>query len=282
MKRFAVVGHPIAHSLSPAMQGAALAALGVEATYEARDVAPEALPSAIEDLREGRLAGANVTLPHKVAVTALCDRLEEDARAIGAVNTLLVEAGALVGANTDAEGLFASLGAHAAGLRGRPVVVLGAGGAARAALAVARRLGSGHITVAARDRDKAGLLAAGDRSIDAIALVDADALRAAFSRAALLLQASSATMGEGALRFVGSLPLEALPSDAVVTDLVYRPRQTALLQASGARGLATVDGTEMLVRQGAASLSRWLARPVDEIPLAPMRAALLAALVDSP
>lgn len=278
MKRFAVIGHPIAHSLSPAMHGAAIASLGLEASYEARDVAPDALAEFVTALREGRFAGANVTIPHKVAIASLCDRLEDDARTIGAVNTLLVEGGAIVGTNTDVAGLFASLGPHTERIARGDVVILGAGGAARAALAVARRLDARAITVAARDRDKAAVLVDGDPTARTLALRDRSALAQAMSSAALVIQASSATMGPDAARFVEALPLEALPSTAVVTDLVYRPRRTALLAAAEARGLVAIDGTEMLVRQGAAALARWLDRPLAQMPIEVMRAAVSAAL----
>jgi shikimate dehydrogenase len=278
VKRFAVIGHPIAHSLSPAMHGAAIAALGLEASYEARDVAPDALAEFVTALREGRFAGANVTIPHKVAIASLCDRLEDDARTIGAVNTLLVEGGKIVGTNTDVAGLSSSLGSHAARIARGDVVILGAGGAARAALAVARRLDARTITVAARDRDKAAVLVNGDPTARALALRDRSALVQAMSSAALVIQASSATMGPDAARFVEALPLEALPSTAVVTDLVYRPRRTALLAAAEARGLVAIDGTEMLVRQGAAALARWLDRPLAQMPIEAMRAAVSDAL----
>lgn len=278
MKRFAVIGHPIAHSLSPAMHGAALAALGIDARYEALDVAPAALADFVGHLREGRFAGANVTIPHKVAIASLCDRLEDEARTIGAVNTLLVQRGAVVGTNTDVAGLFASLAPHLARLPHPEVVILGAGGAARAALAVARLVAARTITLAARDRDKARELASNDATLGAIALGDGAALERAFSSASLVIQASSATMGPDAERFVAALPIEALAASAVVTDLVYRPRDTALLRACRARGLETIDGTEMLVRQGAAALARWLDRPLEDVPLDAMRAAVRDAL----
>ncbi len=276
--RFVVIGHPIAHSLSPAMHSAAIAALGLEATYEARDVTPEDLAAFVSDVRAGLFEGANVTIPHKVAVASLCDRLEEDARAIGAVNTLVVERGAVVGTNTDVAGLFASLAPHASRLARGEVLILGAGGAARAALAVARRLEASVITIAARDRDKARALAEAAPDVRAIALDDHERLARAFSAARLVIQASSATMAAEAATFVSALPLDALSRDAVVADLVYRPRRTALLAAVELRGLTTVDGTEMLVQQGAAALGRWLARPVEDLPIEAMRAAVLAAL----
>ncbi len=272
--RFVVIGHPIAHSLSPAMQSAALRALGADATYEARDVAPRDLPSFVGDLRAGRVSGANVTLPHKVAVLAHCDRVDDDARTIGAVNTLCLDGDAIVGTNTDVLGLYASLSPYEPVLRGGHVVILGAGGAARAALAVARRLDAASITIVARDADKAAF----DPFVSAVSFGDRAALAAAFTRASLVVQATSATMGSGANAFVDALPLDALASRTIVTDLVYRPRHTRLLDACDARDLVTIDGTEMLVQQGAASLSRWLDRPIDAAVIDAMRRALHDAL----
>ncbi|MBX7196564.1 MAG: shikimate dehydrogenase [Sandaracinaceae bacterium] len=277
-RRFVVIGHPIAHSLSPVMHGAAIAALGLDATYEARDVVPHELPSFVGELRDGALAGANVTIPHKVAIVSLCDRVDADARAVGAVNTLSVEGSRVVGTNTDVVGLFTSLAAHHDALAGRHAVILGAGGAARASVAVCERLGCASITIAARDRDKALPLADGRPSLCAISLLDREPLAEALARAALVIQASSATMGLEADAFVAALPLEALAAHTVVTELVYRPRRTALLAACEARGLITIDGTEMLVQQGAAALARWLGRSLDELPIEAMRVALHHAL----
>lgn len=277
--RFAVIGRPIAHSLSPAMHTAALAALGLDATYVAREVAPHELPTIVAELRDGTLEGANVTIPHKVAITALCDRLDVDARTIGAVNTISLEAGAVVGTNTDVVGLLASLAPHEAALRGRGVVILGAGGAARAAVAVARRLEAHRITIVARRPEEARVVGP---DLSVCALADRAAIAVAFEEAALVVQASSATMTSStaadAAAFVAALPLETLSSSTVVTDLVYRPRRTALLEACEARGLTTIDGTEMLVQQGAASLARWLGREVASLPIDAMRRAVHAAL----
>ncbi len=272
--RLSVVGHPIGHSLSPRMHGAALEALGVRGTYEARDVLAHELPAVFDALRGGGLDGVNVTLPYKVVAARACDRLEEDARETGAVNTLVREERGLVGANTDVEGLLRALSPHAQELRGRRVVILGAGGAARAALVAARRLLASEVIVAARDRAKG--LALHDR---AVSLGERAALTRAFEGAALLVQASSATLGEGADAFARSLPLEALGGDALVMDLVYRPRRTSVLRAAEARGLRTLDGVELLVRQGAAALARWLGRDAESMPIDAMRDAVVRALL---
>ena len=131
----ALLGHPVAHSRSPAIHAAALAALGVDARYLAFDVRPEALGAAVEGLRALGALGANVTVPHKRAVMAHLDRVEPAAAAIGAVNTIAREGDALVGSNTDAPGLVRSLEDAGVALAGRRVWVVGAGGAARAAVA---------------------------------------------------------------------------------------------------------------------------------------------------
>lgn len=277
-RRLAVIGHPITHSLSPVMHTAALRALGLgdRYMYEALDVTPDALASFVARLREGELLGANVTLPHKRAVMALCDVVEPAARAIGAVNTLVREpGGTIVGLNTDAPGLARALEEEHAGLPGAHVLVLGAGGAARAAVVAAKEAGAAWIAVAARRRLEAELL-----SRELGADVGVALSRAALERLApgvtLVLQATSATLdaaaGEALAREV---PWRALPSAAVVCDLVYRPRRTAVLAAAEAAQLRTIDGMGMLAHQGALALSRWLGVEVDA---RVMRAALNAAL----
>jgi shikimate dehydrogenase len=161
------------------MHGAAIAALGLDATYDARNLEPHELPTIVAELRDGRWRGLNVTLPHKVAVLSLCDRVDADARVIGAVNTLSVEGGSVIGTNTDVLGLYASIAPYEPVLRGGHVVILGAGGAARAAVAVARRLDASSITIAARDVDKAAL----DPFVSAVSFADRASLVAAFAGA---------------------------------------------------------------------------------------------------
>lgn len=266
------------------MHTRALEVLGVAGSYVALDVAASALADTIARVRGGALEGLNVTIPHKVAALGLLDTIGADAAETGAVNTIVREGSRLVGENTDVEGLSRALDAHGASPRGRSVVVLGAGGAARAAVSMARRASAREIVVAARDPQRARALVGSPSEGRGIALADRDALREALARADLVVQASSATMPGGtttvrdAASFVASLPLEALGRDAVVTDLVYRPRETALLFACRERGLRTLDGVEMLVWQGALALARWLGRPVEEMPVAAMRDAVLEGL----
>lgn len=269
--RLAVIGHPIAHSLSPRMHRAALDALGrADVTYEAIEVAPGRLEAELGRLASEGLVGLNVTLPHKVAVLSHAVEVDAIARAIGAANTLTRTPRGWAATNTDAPGLARSLAESGVAIRGARAVVLGTGGAARAtALALSE---AAELVVVGRDpakaREVASLHARGEGA-------PWPALGAALAQATLLVQATSATLGEGADAFAASLPLERLAASSVVVDLVYRPRVTALLARAEARGLRTVDGVGMLVHQGALALERWLG---VEAPVDVMRAALLSAL----
>ncbi|UJR84742.1 shikimate dehydrogenase [Sandaracinus amylolyticus] len=269
----AVIGHPIHHSLSPAMHGAAIEALGLDAAYLAFDVAPEALGDAVRGLRAIGAIGFNVTLPHKETIVAHLDAIDDAARAIGAVNTVVREGARVVGTNTDARGLVRSLEEAGVALAGTRVVIAGAGGAARAAAYGIAQAGARSITIAARRPSQAEAIAR-----DLGGVIDACALDAPrlLEGCDLLVQASSATLHADAGReLAGALPLATMPRGAAVIDLVYRPRVTAVLAAAESHGLRTVDGLGMLVHQGALALERWTGR---EAPVAIMRAALERAL----
>jgi shikimate dehydrogenase len=263
-----VLGWPVAHSRSPAIVGAALEALAMDAVYLAFAVPPSGLAAAIEGLRALGALGANVTLPHKERVMALLDEVEPAAAAIGAVNTIVSDGDRLIGTNTDAEGLARSLRERGLTIEGACVLVLGAGGAARAS--VFGLSNAERIVVAARRLDAAerlvSELASHTRAqLSPIALADDVAMRAAAEGTDVLVQATSATLGDAATAFAASLPLASLPSSAAVVDLVYAPRETAVLNAAAARGLRTVDGLGMLVWQAALAIERWLGvqPPID-------------------
>lgn len=263
--RLGILGHPVAHSRSPGMHAAALAAAGLEGCYERYDVPPEDLARRLDELCAAGVRGLNVTLPHKQAVLPLLDSVDPAARRIGAVNTITIEGGRRHGSNTDAPGLVRSL-APALSVEGRRVLVLGAGGAARAATVGLTEAGA-KVWAAARRQDAAEALPDIERAVPWDRLADA------FAHTELLVQATSATMGSGghAQAFADALPLEALPDSAVVIDLVYTPLRTTLLERAASRGLRTVDGLGMLVHQGALSFEAWTGTPAD---VAAMRAAL--------
>jgi len=274
MPRLAVLGWPVSHSRSPAMQTAALAELGLGGrwSYEAIEVAPEAFEALVRSLPGQGFAGVNVTLPHKLAALALADRASEAAREIGAANTLSFADGEIAAENTDAAGLLGALGADPAGRR---ALVLGAGGSARACVWALTRAGA-RVSIWNRTAARAEALATE---------LGADAVEAAGGRLAIAeyeLLVNATTVGLEAANPVGAgaqagADLKGLPFAAdsirerqIVVDLVYGTVPTPLATAAGRRGARVVDGLEFLVHQGAASLRIWTGA---EPPLEMMRKA---------
>jgi len=250
-----VMGWPISHSRSPLIHGHWLDRYGIDGAYVPFAVAPEDGAAALRALATLGFAGTNVTLPHKLTAYQTVDERDAAASAIGAVNTVFVrEDGSLLGSNTDGTGLIAHLRAEATAWRPEtaPAVVLGAGGAARAALFALLEAGTPEIRLANRTAAKANELAAafGDR----VKTVSWDERSAALAGAGLLLNTTS-------LGMTGQPPLEIalddLPADAVVYDIVYAPLETPLLAAARAKGSQTVDGLGMLLHQAAPGFARW-------------------------
>lgn len=281
-----VMGDPVAHSLSPVMHNRAIAALGVDCVYVPLPVAAANLAAAIAGLGAIGALGFNVTIPHKQAIAPLLADLTPEARAVGAVNTVWRDGDRWCGTNTDVAGFLAPLQALAppgGDWAGATAIVLGSGGAARAAIAGCRQLGVGRIRVAGRNGDRLAALAAQFQPPNPLAVSletgDWDALAGWASETALLVNATPVGMHpQVAAAPVAPDILAALPSGAIAYDLIYTPRPTRFLQAAAAAGLTAIDGTEMLVQQGAAALSLWLGQPA---PADLMRSALLAALARS-
>lgn len=262
-RRFVLVGHPVSHSLSPAIHGAAYAELGVDARYELLDAPDEAaVGRAVDAVRRGDLAGANVTVPWKQVALALADRADASASDVGAANVLVREAsGAVVAHNTDVPALAGELAALAASPR--TALVLGAGGAALAAVASARRLGA-DVRVSARRFDAA---TAPSEWPNAAALRRLGANLVAWPPASLVLdpadlviQATSAGMsGAGAGGVVaGVVPWARLGPRAVAYDLVYNPSVTPFLERATAAHVTARGGLGMLVGQAALAFELWL------------------------
>ena len=238
------------------MQAAAFAAAGLDWEYLVSDVPAGGLAGAVSALREPAVAGANVTIPHKVAVMPLLDDLDPLAAQTGAVNTVVTSGGRLRGHNTDVAGIRAALREVGSGSPGGTAVVLGLGGSARAA-AVA--LLGFEVTVVSR---RPGPLPAGVRRIDW-----ADPERAAATRGARVLL-NATPLGRG-----GEMPVpeDELPESGAVIDLVYAEGGTALVRAARERGLRAAGGFTVLAEQGAAAFELWTGRPA---PRSAMRAAL--------
>ena len=288
MTRAAVLGHPIAHSLSPVLHRAAYAALGLDAwRYDAVDVTEDALPAFVAGLDDG-WAGLSLTMPLKTTVIPLLDHVEPLAGVVGAVNTVLVQPGrtrpSLVGANTDVFGIVAALreaGVGEAGVgEGRPVrtaVVLGAGATAASTLAALAELGCATPTVLVRSMARAGstMRAAHRMGVEPrfLTLDPADRRRALLRGADVVVS----TLPPGAADpYAAELVAAAEPVTGVLLDCAYDPRPTALTQAWAGLGGAAVTGERMLLHQATEQVRLMTGRPA---PVAAMESALGAALV---
>jgi len=259
-----VMGWPVAHSLSPRLHGYWLRHYGIDGAYVPLPVRPERLGSALRALPDLGFAGCNLTVPHKEAALAALDEVAEDARRIGAVNTILVRAdGSLYGWNTDIEGFAQSLIAALPewSIAGKYAVVLGAGGAARAVVAAVQNLGAEEVVILNRTRERAEALAT-DLG-EAIRPLSWERRSEALSQAALLINTTTLGMlGKPPL----SIDLAPLPTDAVVADIVYAPLETPLLAEARRRGHRVVDGLGMLLYQAVPGFEAWFGRRPEVTP----------------
>jgi shikimate dehydrogenase len=269
--RVLLVGHPLGHSLSPAFQNAAFRAAGINAEYGLADVLPENLASVVASLRANEMLGANVTVPYKQAVIPLLDSLDDEARALGAVNTIVNRVGRLHGLNTDVPGFAADLREHNVDLAGRSVVMLGAGGAARGVAAALVGMGVARLVIANRTPERAVAIASLYPPVASAIRAEGAILHGAMADAAMIVNATSVGLYGDDIPITDGA-LDHLSPQAVVYDLIYRP--TALLRAAEARGLRAIDGLGMLVHQGALAWEQWTGQPA---PLDVMWEAALAA-----
>jgi shikimate dehydrogenase len=241
-----VCGWPVGHSRSPQMHNAALAAAGLDGwRYLRLPLPPELFAETVRALPAAGFRGVNVTIPHKRAALALADRASAAARAIGAANTLTFADGAIEADNTDAPGLLAALGESPAG---RTALVLGAGGAGRAAVWALTTAGAADVAIWNRTPGRARALAAelGARAVETVPSAD------------IVINCTSVGLHDPDATFK-ALPVEAdeLGAGSLVVDMVYRAGETRFLEAARTRGARVVDGLEILVAQGAASFERW-------------------------
>lgn len=269
---FGLLGYPLAHSLSPRLHGAALAAMHLEGEYRLYAISPDAdgrqtMRRILSEMRAGNLQGLNVTIPHKQTVIEFLDDLSPTAAAIGAVNTILLDSGRLIGDNTDAAGFITDLERVFPECRELTVnqqsvspqaLVLGAGGAARAVVYALAQAGW-QVVIAARRLAQAELLTAELKpavgELLAIPLEDR-ALKSYCASARLIVNATSA----GMLPDLESCPWPAgvpYPASAFIYDLVYKPAQTTFLRQARANGLQSANGLGMLIEQAALALERW-------------------------
>ena len=267
----ALIGSPVAHSLSPAIHQAAFDAAGVDWAYVAFDVAPGRAAEAIDAMRVLGLAGLSVTMPHKHDVAAAVDRLDPAAEALGSVNTVSWHDDELVGSSTDGAGFVSSLADDGVDITGADVAVIGAGGAARSVIDELGRSGAASVSIINRTAERAESAC----RLTAVASVgSADDIAGAH----IVINASSVGMGgDPAGAAADQLPCDPalLHAEQVVVDLVYHPLQTAWLRCAEQAGARAIDGLGMLIHQAALQQQAWLGeRPDVDV----MRRAALAAL----
>ncbi|HEU5198030.1 MAG TPA: shikimate dehydrogenase [Ktedonobacterales bacterium] len=276
MRYVGLIGYPVAHSLSPRMQQAAFEEYGIEARYVLWETPPDTLPARIETLRAPGMIGANVTIPYKAKALALVDECDTLAARVGALNTIVNRDGRLTGYNTDVHGFIRALAESAGHLlsseKGRRAVIVGTGGAARAAAAGLLENGfeellllgrtEAHLVQLQHDLQRIDFLSGSAVRIRARQFGNSD-LAALFVRTDLLVNATPVGLHEND----APLPVDVtlLPTTAVVIDMIFNPPETPLLRAATARGCQTINGLSMLLYQGAQAFELWtgLDAPVD-------------------
>lgn len=280
-KQFVLIGHPVSHSISPEIHRAAYRAAGLDHQYEAVDCPDDtAVKLQVQRIRSGEVAGANVTVPHKLLALSLADAVDDSASQVGAANVLLRDAaGKVVAHNTDALALADELGNASVE---QTALVLGNGGAALAAVVACRHTGVGKVYVTAR-RFAADLGTSWPRATELRALGaellpwHSAALSPVLQHAAFVVQATSAGMkgADSGEELNAVLPWPAVARSALLYDLVYNPAETPFLAKARALGLRGSNGLGMLVGQAGRAFSLWLGIPA---PLGAMRAAAERAL----
>ena len=265
-QRLGIIGYPIGHSISPVFQQAALDHLGIDATYQAWEVAPDDVGGFVGGLREQGTLGINVTLPHKEAVIPFLDEVDDWATAAGAVNTIVNRSDAkgearLTGHNTDGTGFLRALREESGfSAQGRRILVLGAGGAARGVVLALSRDSAASLTIANRTLARAQLLAqlASDNGIESAAVsLTGPGFDNAVQLADLIVNCTTMGMTHGPDEGGSPLLSAQIPSTALINDLVYNPRETPLLREAEQAGARTLGGIHMLVHQGASSFEMW-------------------------
>jgi len=265
-KHYAVIGDPIDHSLSPAMHNAGYDALGIDAEYQRFHVEPSHLAEAVEGLCSLGFSGWNVTLPHKETIISLLDTLTPEAKRAGAVNTVKIHEGQLIGHNTDGAGFIRSVEGNINGFKGKKAVLLGAGGAAKGiALALAEKGMQVHILN--RTPEKATALVELIRQWGGTATSGEFAPGDWREDVDLLVQTTSVGLHGEPFPF----SVQGVSDRALVVDIIFNPSQTVFLQDAKKQGCHTLNGLDMLLYQGAYAWEFWLG---GEAPVEAMRQAL--------
>jgi len=253
-----VIGDPVGHTVSPAMHNAAFSALGLNFVYMPFRVPKKDLADAVQGMRALNIRGLNVTIPHKVEVMALLDEIEPSARAIGAVNVIVNDKGLLKGCNTDAPGFMRALKERGIKVKGRTVVILGAGGASRAICFALASGGAGLIilnrTPGRASQYAADITKATGQTVEAMPL-NPQNLAVAMEKGRILVNTTSVGMSPEASETL--VKSDIIKPQHTVVDIVYNPVKTRLLKDAEKAGAGTINGLDMLVWQGALAFEKW-------------------------
>lgn len=268
-KVVALLGWPVAHSLSPAMHNAAFQAAGLDYVYVALPVSPVMVKEAIAGMRALNLAGANVTIPHKEAIIPFLDEISEDAQKIGAVNTIVVSEERLKGHNTDVYGFLRSLEEGGARIKNAQFIIIGAGGAARAmAFGAALNMAS-SIVITDVVQEKADALAGNiKKAAPGVAVLstapESEEFRQSLLRADIIANATPLGMNGNDSMPLSRELMAKVPSSAIVFDAVYSKQETPFLKVAAELGLRPIGGLNMLLYQGVRSFELWTGVKPDE------------------
>lgn len=264
-RKLGIIGHPVAHSLSPVFQSAALRQCGFDATYDYWDTPPAELPARIASLRDDGVLGANITIPHKQAALPLLDEVGGLSAAIGAVNTVVNRDGRLYGFNTDGPGFVRSLRSEIAfDPAGKSVLLLGAGGAARGIAFALLEAGVARLAIANRSANRAAALVT-DLVANGGSRVSVADYPASVSGYDCIVNTTSVGMHGTGTESESPCSFAGASVGAVAVDIVYAPAETTFLREAAAAGLRVLGGLPMLIYQGALSFELWtgVAAPVD-------------------
>lgn len=268
-KKLCIIGDPVVHSKSPLLQNAMCQALGLDYVYLCQPVKPEGLGDFLAGAKALGYAGFNATMPFKELLIPYLDELDPLAKKLGAVNTVCIRQGKLYGYNTDCPGYIAALLTAGFTPRGKRVLLLGAGGAAKAVAVGLADAGAARVTVANRTRSKAEAVAGLIDGQGAVIGWDLDALRSEAAECDLLVNATSLGMaGQGEFEDLDFL--SALPRVAVVSDLIYHPAQTLLLKRAKELGYATLNGLPLLMHQASLALQEFTGTRISPAAVIPV------------
>ncbi|UTR07904.1 shikimate dehydrogenase [Alkalihalobacillus sp. LMS6] len=254
MKKFALIGKPLGHSKSASIHQAAYEQMDIQASYQSLETAEDQVKEIIDRIRADEISGLNVTIPHKVAVMAFLDEIDEDAEAIGAVNTIKKVGDRVIGYNTDAEGFKESLldKLKTTSVKQKKILVIGAGGAARAIVHVLAK-GGALLSLTNRTHQKAETLAAmSPFDVNVITKADAEKMLEQFD-----IVINTTSVGMSLAKQELPLQLTFLHRETLVCDLIYNPLETVLLKEARLKGNKTLNGVGMLVNQAALAIELW-------------------------